>query len=603
MSRNEFPNPQLERSHWTSLHGIWNFAFDDLDEGHLKQYWNRQQLERTICVPFVFQSELSTIHDLTFHDHIWYQRHISIDESYHHQQVVLHFGACDYYTEVYVNGQFIGSHEGGYSSFEMDITNALNFQEENIVLYVHDPSTDETIPRGKQYWKEQHESIWYPRSSGIWQPVWLEYVDKHHIKEVRFTPNIDNGSVSIYTRVSTNETSQLHITIWDDKKVLSTTQTTITEAVEITIPVFGKEIFHQNVHHAGNTWSPENPKLYSVEIALFRNQTCLDSTKSYFGMRKIHIEDDVFYLNNRPYFQKLILDQGYYPKSLLTAPSDEDFINDICLAKEMGFNGARRHQLVSDPRYLYHADRLGFLVWGEMANAVSYDEKVVKRMMNEWTNVILRDYNHPCIVTWVPLNESWGVPQIAHDKKQQHHALALYSLTKSLDNTRPVISNDGWEMVDTDVCGIHNYAHGTPNDQIKRERFIQALQDKDGMLSIMSASRCIFATGFQYENQPIMLTEFGGIAFENGSKGWGYTSVQDGSKFLSEYRFLIETISKSDCIRGFCYTQFTDVFQEENGLLTFDRKPKVPLSKIKELNDMISKPVLRKQQVKNKKAK
>ncbi len=586
--RNEFPNPQFERSNWLSLNGIWNFQFDDEHNGHRMRFETSNEWPMTIQVPFAFQSEESGIHDLGFHDHVWYRRTFQVPQEMRHRRVVLHIGACDYYTEVFLNGKMLKTHEGGHSSFEVDITDALNFKEENLVLYVYDPSEDEFIPRGKQYWKLHHESIWYPRTSGLWQPVWLEFIDSKHIKSFVATPDIDAGTLHLHldTTATSGDYLEIIVTSMEGQTVFQST-TSAVASFDVTISVFESKVFEKTVHGYGLTWSPEHPYLFSLTLSLKNCESTFDCVKSYFGMRKIHIEGDVVFLNNRPYYQKLILDQGYYPTGLLTAPKDSDFVRDIDMAKQMGFNGCRKHQLASDPRFLYHADRLGFLVWGEMANCINYSREAARRIQSEWITIVMRDINHPAIVAWVPINESWGVPEINNSLEQQNHALALYYTTKSLDKSRPVVSNDGWEMVQTDYCTIHNYAHGQMDQPEKQAIYQTALQTKEGMLTYLSAGRNIYANGYEYAGEPILLTEFGGIAFHSRAQGWGYTVVHNEESFLSELARIYANIRTSKCIRGYCYTQLTDVFQEENGLLTFDRKFKVDPKKIKAMNDSV----------------
>jgi hypothetical protein len=282
-----------------------------------------------------------------------------------------------------------------------------------------------------------------------------------------------------------------------------------------------------------------------------------------------------------------VLDQGYFEKGILTAPSDEDLVNDILLSKEMGFNGCRKHQVVSEPRFLFHADKLGYIVWGEMANAANYNYDYVTRITNEWMEIVKRDYNHPSIVAWVPLNESWGVPNIAYSTYEQNHSLALYHLTKSLDKTRFVISNDGWEMTKTDICAIHNYNHGSVDELEKQKAYEKSLKTKDDLLTYIPAGRNIYVKGFIHEGEPFMLTEFGGIAFVNGDNGWGYTKVANQDDFIKEYERMILAIGRSESLVGFCYTQLTDVYQEKNGLLTFDRKFKIDPKTVKKINNML----------------
>jgi len=291
------------------------------------------------------------------------------------------------------------------------------------------------------------------------------------------------------------------------------------------------------------------------------------------------------YLNNRPYYQKLVLDQGYWPDGLLTAPTDEDLKKDIELTKEMGFNGCRKHQKVEDPRFMYWADKLGFLVWGECAAPPYFSESAVSRLTREWIEIIERDYNHPSLVAWVPINESWGVPFINHNKQQQNHSLAMYHLIHSLDTTRLVISNDGWELTKTDICAIHNYNHGGKDEVTKYEYYKDSLSTKESILKSQPAHRNIYADGFAHEGEPILLTEFGGIGFKVGEDaGWGYTSVKTEDEFVEDYKRVMEAVYASKVLHGYCYTQLTDVEQEINGLLTYHREPKCDLKKIKEIN-------------------
>jgi hypothetical protein len=297
--------------------------------------------------------------------------------------------------------------------------------------------------------------------------------------------------------------------------------------------------------------------------------------ESYFGMRKIEARDGKALLNYRPYYQRLVLDQGYFPGGLLTAPTDEDLRKDIELAKEMGFNGARKHQKIEDPRWLYWADTLGFLVWGEMANAYQYSPDYVSRITGEWQEAVRRDHNHPCIVAWVPMNESWGVPELATDPAQIDHLLSLYHLTRSLDRSRPVVSNDGWEHARTDLCTIHDY--GSPEDLSRR------YATPESSISAQPAKRQIYAPGHGYRGEPILISEFGGIAFSGEEGGWGYSTVADAEEFLERYDALISALLQSETVRGFCYTQLTDVEQEVNGLLTYDRRPKADPARIRKI--------------------
>jgi len=587
--RKEYPRPQLKREEWLNLNGIWQFDFDDNNEG-MKLGWhkNPSALKRKINVPFAYQTELSGIEDASFHDWVWYSREFAVSPNWKNKKMVLHFGAVDYRTWVYINGELVGFHEGGHVAFSFDVTDYLNWENEIITLRVEDPSTDETIPRGKQFWEEKSKAIWYTRTTGIWQTVWLEPVNTTHLSNMRLTPDIDLGSVHIEFGIEGNYYGkEVEIEIsFEDEIVVNDVVSIYEKNTKRSINIFNEKIFRTAFHHEGWCWTPENPNLFDVKFKVKQNDKILDEVESYFGMRKVHTENGMFYLNNRPYYQKLVLDQGYWPEGLLTAPSDEAFKKDIMLTKQMGFNGCRKHQKVEDPRFLYWADKLGLLVWGECAAAISFSEKAASRLTKEWIEIIERDYNHPSVIAWVPLNESWGVPNVNSNGQQQNHALAMYHLIKSLDTTRLVISNDGWEMTKTDICAIHNYNHGGKDEVKKQEVFKESIMSKENILQSRPAQRNIYANGFEYNGEPIMLTEFGGIGYKVGeSDGWGYTSVSGSDEFLNDYTRVLSHVFQSKVLHGFCYTQLTDVEQEINGLLTYDRKSKCDLEKIREANE------------------
>ncbi|MFP7476931.1 glycoside hydrolase family 2 protein [Terribacillus saccharophilus] len=589
MNRTEYPRPQLQRKEWMNLNGEWEFAFDDRNAG-LKEKWFQagHVFNRKINVPFAYQTELSGIGDTAFHDHVWYRRDFTLPENWDGKRVILHFGAVDYRAWIYINGQYAGFHEGGHVSFSLDITDNLTWEKETVVVRVEDPSTDETIPRGKQFWQEQSDAIWYTRTTGIWQTVWLEPVALTHISKLRMTPDIDRGDIIVEYDV-TGEYVQKKVEIeisYKGERIAKDTVELIDAYNKRAINLYNQRIFRTNFHHIGWNWSPENPNLFDIRIILKYDNHVLDEIESYFGMRKVHQENGMVYLNNKPYYQKLVLDQGYWPEGLLTAPSDEHLKRDIELALEMGFNGCRKHQKVEDPRFLYWADKLGFLVWGECAAFPSYSEEAAGRLSKEWIEIIERDYNHPSIVAWVPVNESWGVPFIKSNKQQQHHSLAMYHLIHSLDPTRLVISNDGWELTRSDICAIHNYNHGSGEEKAKYQLFKNSLATKESILHAQPALRGIYADGFEHQGEPILLTEFGGVGYKVGEdSGWGYTSVKSEKEFVEDYRRIMEAVYSSDILHGYCYTQLTDVEQEINGLLTYNREPKCDLKIIKEIND------------------
>jgi beta-galactosidase/beta-glucuronidase len=588
--RNEYPRPQFVRKNWTNLNGQWDFTFDDDNQG-ISAGWFRGDVafDKTITVPYVYQSELSGINDRTPHDVVWYKREFEVDFNTTQEDVILHFGAVDYEADIYVNGEHVLHHIGGHTSFEADVTPFLKPSETNtLVVRAFDPHTDESIPRGKQIWEEESVSIWYTNSTGIWQPVWLEVVDKVRLNTVRLTPRYDEGQVRIEafaSRIVPNLRIAYDIT-FKDQPVASGSLNFVKNRLDFSVDLLQEYIFRTNYHNDGWTWTPENPNLFDITFRLVVDETVHDEVETYFGLRKIHQEKGMVYLNNRPYYQKLVLDQGYWPTGLMTAPTDDDLIKDIELAKEMGFNGCRKHQKTEDPRFLYHADRLGYLVWGECAAPTIYNNDAVSRLMHEWTEIVERDYNHPSIVTWVPINESWGVPNISQDRQQQHFSQTMYHFLHSLDTTRLVISNDGWALTETDITAIHNYNHGQKDEVQKYEFFKKTLATRDSILTLFPSPWPIYANGFESKGEPCLLTEFGGVGFDvSGQPGWGYTSVENEADYLEDYKRIMDAVYASEVLYGYCYTQLTDVEQEINGILTYDRQPKCDLAKIREIND------------------
>jgi beta-galactosidase/beta-glucuronidase len=588
--RAEYPRPQFRREDWTNLNGAWAFAFDDSDVGLVENWQSTDAtalhsggspFDREIVVPFCYQARLSGIGETDFHDVVWYARSFEYAPA-EEERLLLHFGAVDYRATVWVNGVHLVSHEGGHTPFSADVTDALTGGENVLVVRAEDPSRDVTIPRGKQYWKEESESIYYTRTTGIWQTVWLEPVGRRRIDTLRLTPDVDAASVEIELSVTGIEPGMsLRATVeFAGEPVLDDTLSVDSSLVERSLPLLhrGEAPDTPQLAHrpAPALWSPEHPHLYDLRLELLdQNGQLLDRAHSYFGMRKIEVRDDRVFLNGRPLYQRLVLDQGYFPEGILTAPTDEDLRRDVELAREMGFNGARKHQKVEDPRWLFWADTLGFLVWGEMANAYQYSPDYVRRITAEWQEALRRDYNHPCIVAWVPMNESWGVPKLASDHSQTEHLLALYHLTRSLDQTRPVVSNDGWEHARTDLCNIHDYRDA--------KALAMTYATPESAVAAEPANKSIYVPGYAYEGEPILVTEFGGIAFSGEAEGWGYSTVTDADEFLERYRSLVEALLGSGPVQGFCYTQLTDVEQEINGLLTYDREPKVDLARIREI--------------------
>jgi beta-galactosidase/beta-glucuronidase len=575
--RAEYPRPQFIRQHWVNLNGEWEFEFDDEAVGE-KRGWHLPDgspFSRVIQVPFCFQSRLSGFGETAMHDTVWYRRKLKLPPEFKNKRIILHFGAVDYQASVWVNGLLAVKHVGGHVPFAEDITDLLRDGDNVLTVRAFDPGRDLTIPRGKQYWKEQSASIYYTQTTGIWQTVWVEAVEQIHLDHVKFTPDIDSLEIGLFVKVNgfvVDRDIRLKVNIAFEGEPVSEDWFAIGGETEVRRFVLQETASRRRKQML---WSPENPKLLDIEFVLFADGIEIDRVTSYFGLRQISVENGKVCLNHVPYFMKLILDQGYFPDGLLTAPSDDELRNDVQMVKTMGFNGVRKHQKVEDPRYLYWCDRLGLLVWGEMANAYVYSDDYVYRMMDEWQGVIKRDYNHPCIVVWVPINESWGVPSIKTVKQQQDHAMAMYFLTKSLDPTRLVISNDGWEHVKSDLCTIHDY-------EWRRDILEQRYADIGKILDFRK--KAVYADGFGYNGEPILVTEFGGISYKKGDwDGWGYSGAEDEEDLLERLSNVIEPLQQSPLVQGYCYTQLTDVEQEINGLITYHRKPKVPLESIRKI--------------------
>lgn len=564
--RPEYPRPDFQREKWLPLNGEWDFSFDE------------PIFDQKILVPFACETKLSGIHDTSFHNAVWYRRSFSLPEPMHDRQILLHFGAVDYTCRLWVNDQFIREHTGGQCGFSADITDALNASGENvIVLEARDDPADLEMPRGKQYWKPESESIFYTRTTGIWQSVWLEAVSPMHLCSCRITPLFDERSVRFSYALSA---APQHVTLTAEITFRGKTAGAVSVTPTSARGAFDWQI-DQSALSAWNyqedlVWTPEQPNLFDVTFRILEHGREVDAVQSYFGMRKVSIQNGQFLLNNRPYYQKLVLDQGYWPESLLTAPSDEAFIRDIELTKAMGFNGVRKHQKVEDPRYLYHADRMGLLVWGEIGAAYLYSEQYADRIYREWLDVLRRDYNHPCIVVWTPLNESWGVQEIETDPRQQAHSEAMVAITKSMDTTRLVVDNDGWEHTNGDLLTIHDYS---PSGEMLRAH----LGSMDAILALRPAQRALFVGRHAYAGQPILLSEFGGVKFVPGTEAqhsWGYCEADSCAAFAGKLRELFDAVRACPLVDGYCYTQLTDVETEQNGLLTYDRTPKLPLETI-----------------------
>ncbi|HEU4708233.1 MAG TPA: glycoside hydrolase family 2 TIM barrel-domain containing protein [Methylophilaceae bacterium] len=574
-----YPRPQLVRKHWQSLNGAWKFRFDnELKYRHPTEIpdWPMQ-----IEVPYPPESQMSGIGDQGFHKRCWYEREFDIHPE--GGRVILHFGAVDYFAKVWVNNKLVMAHEGGHTPFSVDITQPLNETGvQTVTVMVDDDPHDLTKPRGKQDWQLEPHSIWYPRTTGIWQTVWLERVAATYIRNIRWTPYLEEFAIGFEAHVAGDDMDNLSVEVLlsHKKKVLARDSYQLIDGEADRRIILSDPGIDDSRNEL--LWSPERPTLIDARVRLKRGGKVLDEFKSYTALRSVKILRDRFMLNGRPYLLRMVLDQGYWPESMLAAPNDEALRKDVVLAKAMGFNGVRKHQKIENPRYLYWADRLGLLVWEEMPSAYRFTRTSIKRIVREWTEAMDRDYSHPCVIVWVPFNESWGVPELTSVREHRHAVEALYHLTHTLDATRPVIGNDGWESSATDIIGIHDY--DAKLDQLA-QRYGADSSPEQLFDRRRPGGRILTLDGYPHRGQPIMLTEFGGISYPCGAeatdkKNWGYSAATNAREFGRRYQELMQVVTKISLFSGFCYTQFADTFQETNGLLCADRTPKLPLKEI-----------------------
>ena len=524
--RPEYPRPSFRRRDWVNLNGEWEFGAGD-----------SETFDRRIVVPFCPQSELSGLGLREPGDVVWYRRRFDAPDS---ARLLLHFGAVDYRATVWVNGEQVAAHEGGHTPFSADISRFAGRNDNVVVVRAEDPLTDQTIPRGKQHWKVEPEGIFYTATTGIWQAVWLEPMPERSIQSLRLRPNLDDASVGVDVAAG--------------------------GAVDVVVTFDGAVVGRWRGSDHGRIalervmqWSPETPHLYQVDISL---PDGTDRATSYFGLRKVETRDGRFWLNGAPYIQRLVLDQGYFPGGLLTAGTDAHLRRDIELAKAMGFNGARKHQKVEDPRWLYWADTLGFLVWAEMANFHQHSQDAERRLVAEWREAVLRDRDHASIVAWVPMNESFGLGPSPPAAFLNH----LYEQTHALDGTRPVMSNDGWEHATSDMCTLHDYGPAVG--------LADRYRTEESALAPDARPHPAYLPGYRHQGEPVIVSEFGGVALA-GSGGFGWSEAEGAPALLKTYEEMVDALMAPGPVEGFCYTQLTDVEQETNGLLTSNRQPKL----------------------------
>jgi len=558
--RPEHPRPQFERTTWKNLNGEWEFYMDLSNSGIDRDFQKAESFDGRITVPFCPESELSGIGYKDFMHAVWYGKNIEITERELEGNVLLHFGAVDFLSKVFVNGELAGTHKGGYCSFTVDITKLLHAGKNRIVVYAVDDVRPDEQPRGKQSRVFYSVGCDYTRTTGIWQTVWLEFVPKIYLKKVKI--NATDLAGEVYFDVTTNAYAKdLYLSInvdFDGKRVASGV-----------CALSGTNSLHKIKIDEPRLWNPGDPNLYDVTFTLLQENAPVDTVKSYFGIRRIDIDGKKVRINGKSVFQRLILDQGFYPDGIYTAPTDAALARDIDLSMALGYNGARLHQKVFEERFYYHADRKGYLVWGEYG---SWGQNIttpaaIHNFLPEWIECVERDYNHPSLIGWCPYNETWDY----HGAPQYNGNIELvYTVTKAMDYTRPVIDTSGnFHTAKTDIYDVHDYTQDV-------EKFASYFAEQtDDVVYNTHVHRQ------SYGGQPYFVSEYGGIKWSGGAvdndkrKAWGYG---DAPKTVEEFRDrfcgMARALLNTKNMMGFCYTQLTDVEQEQNGLYFYDRSPK-----------------------------
>ena len=575
--RAEHPNPQWERKNWRNLNGLWEFEWDYGCSAVQRRLWEKETFAHTILVPFCPESKLSGLAHTDFIPGVAYRRTFSLSEQELSGRVLLHFGAVDYEAWVYVNGQPAGTHKGGYTSFSLDVTPYVTAGENTLFVAARDDVRSGLQPKGKQADQYYSSGCDYTRTTGIWQTVWLEFVPETYLQYARYYPDPQNGCVTVSGLAKGEGTLRL-TALWAGKPVGEKT-------IAVQDGFFTTQLDLEEIH----LWEAGKGGLYTLLLSLENDQV-----SSYFGLRTVAFQGRKFLLNGKPLFQRFVLDQGFYPDGIYTAPTEEDLIRDITLSFAAGFNGARLHEKVFEPRFLYHCDRLGYLVWGEFPNwGLDHSHPLATEIvLNQWSEAVERDCNHPAIIGWCPFNETWGY----HEEKEQNALLSsLYKLTKRLDPTRPCIDASGNFRVLSEVYDIHDYDQNTETFRQRWDSFTEKIRENGGSIPQDDAFFQDLPWGehgkgpfFQqpYQGQPIFLSEYGGIRWvENTVEGWGYGNAPTtAEEFFARYKGLTEALLQNPEIFGFCYTQLYDIEQEINGLYTYDRKEKFPISIIREIN-------------------
>lgn len=582
--RPEYPRPQFEREQWMNLNGEWTYTFDFVNSGTEKKLYTSKGFQDKIIVPFPPESKLSGVGYTDFIPSIWYHRTIQVPVEWQGKSIILNFGAIYYESEIYIDGKLVSRHFGGSDSFSVDITDYANDDKiHNLVIQAKNNLRNTLQSAGKQSLLPGSWGCYYTRSTGIWQTIWMEAIGKEGMEKVYIDTDIDQKRINISPIFySISDGSKLIVKVKDGSKAIVEREVLVAPKCIITLPI--KDI---------KLWSPESPYLYDIELSVRDSKgNILDEVKTYAGMRKIHIEGNKIYLNNKPYYQRLVLDQGFYPDGIWTAPNDAALKNDILLSKAAGFNGARLHQKVFEERFHYWADKLGYLTWGEAPTwgMNTNDPMAARNFLIEWTNIVNRDINHPSIVIWTPLNEPWWPDKIQYPRFCED----LYAITKMIDPSRPVNTSSGGVHIKTDIWTVHNYqqdGNKLRDELYNEEKFQQTPnfyepEHYGNLGSKYPLKEEIYDFPGYNGKIPFLIDEFGGIKYEAiqvEKDAWGYG---DAAKTEEEFYLRLESqvdaiLYSKEYVWGFCYTQLTDVEQEQNGIYFYDRSPKFDLERIR----------------------
>ena len=596
IDRNEYPRPQFVRNEWVCLNGKWEFEIDQGDSG-LERGLLKRKLKDHINIPFCPESKLSGICNKDYLNSVWYRRELTIPSDWKGKRILLHFQAVDYDATVWIDEVEVGRHRGGFSPFSIDITESIHPGESKQLVVRARDRDDLPQPRGKQTRSYEGEGALYGRTTGIWQTVWMEPVPLIHLKRPRITPDLASQSFLIEQGITNSRPGTiLKIRISDSQGEIRTE--TVKSDINFT-PLISIKIPDDRL----KLWNPGDPNLYNLDINLLdENGEVIDSASSYSGMRNITISGKSIRINGEIVFQRLVLDQGYYPEGLMTAPSDEALLNDIKLSMDAGFNGARLHQKVFEERFLYHADHLGYMVWGEFGDwgarglsALPHHQKFSPSYITEWLEVLERDYSHPSIVGWCPLNETWQ-PITDFISELDDITRGMFLATKAMDQTRPVLDTSGYShrIIDTDIYDSHDYEQnpkkfsenqkGLSDDKPYMNTWWDHLKypEKDAW-----GRKIMNEWSLGYKGQPYFVSEFGGIWWNSDqehSQSWGYGErPKTIEEFYERFEKLCKVLLENKDMFGYCYTQLTDIDQEENGIYKYDRSLKFNVERLRKI--------------------